>query len=132
MSTLTYQSAGILGEATGYLKTLERSLVKQSRFNNDLLYNIISLCTEKLFVSLLASYGINATHHTPMALFNEAHKIKSLPEDFRTTVKLINKFESICSFDAFGYKTPSNEEIQKMIAGLLQIHQYVSTSVVEA
>lgn len=125
MDSLTEQSINTLTKAKGYLKTLERSLGRRSKLNNDLLYNIVTLCTEKLFMSLLSHYRYNATHHTPMALFNETDKIHKLPDAFRKTVRLISQFESICQFDAFDYKTPTDEQLCMMITGLSAIKEFV-------
>ncbi len=125
MDSLTELSITTLTEANGYLKTLERSLERTSKFNNDLLYNIVTLCNEKLFMSLLSHYRYNATHHTPMALFNETDKIHKLPDAFRNTVRLISQFESICQFDAFGYKTPTDKQLCIMINGLSAINKFV-------
>jgi hypothetical protein len=116
-------------EANGYLKTLERSLSKRSKFNNELLYNIVAMCTEKLFMTFLLHQGKNATHHTPMALFNEVDKIYKLPESFKNTVKLISRFESICLMDAFGYRAPADDELKKMIEGLVEIGLYLDNMI---
>ena len=80
MKSLKDQSESIFGEALGYLKTLERSLARKSRFNNELLYQIAAITLEKLLVALLASYEINATHHTPLALIEEANSTTFVPE----------------------------------------------------
>jgi len=125
MYSLAEQSVNTFAEAKGYLKILEKSMKRKSKFTNDLLYNVISLCTEKLFMALLSHNQINATHHTPMALFNEANRLNKLPEEFRDTVKLISKFESICQFDSFGYKTPADSEIKQMATGLVNIKNYI-------
>jgi hypothetical protein len=129
MSTLSETSIYTFEEASGYLKILHNSLVRKSKFDNFLLYNIVSLCTEKLLVSLLAHHKINATHHTPMALFREAQKIETLPASFLDTIRLVSKFESICLMDAFGYKEPTPEELRKMIEGLTDIENYVQKRV---
>ena len=125
MDSLTELAKSTFVEANGYLRILENSLKRKSRFTNDLLYNIVSLCTEKLFMAMLSHFHVNATHHTPMALYNEANKIQKLPEEFRDTIRLISKFESICMFDAFGYKTPTDAEIETMANGLVTIKNYV-------
>jgi len=80
MTIMNEHAECLFVEASGYMKTLERSLVVRSRFNNDLLYGIAAMSFEKLFVSLLARYNKNAMHHTPMALFQEADGIMPLPE----------------------------------------------------
>jgi len=127
MNPLMRQSESTFIEAEGYLKMLDKSLKQRSKFDNDLLYNIVTLCNEKLFMALLSHHRINATHHTPMALYNETNKIHKLPESFRETVRLISRFESICQFDAFGYKTPTDDELKGMITGLAEIKEYIGT-----
>jgi hypothetical protein len=131
MYSLSEQSASDFAEAQKYLQILENSLGRRSKFTNDLLYNIVSLCTEKLFMAYLAHFRFNATHHTPMALFNEANKIKPLPEGSRETIRLVSQFESICQFDAFGYKTPTDAQFEVMITGLIDIKNYIDKTLKE-
>jgi hypothetical protein len=126
MTSLELQTRSTFGEAAGYIKTLERSLERKSKFNNDLLYGMAAMSFEKLFVSFLAFHNINAMHHTPMALYKEANKLNPLPENFKETAKLLMKFESICSFDGFGYKTPTDSELHDLIVGLIDIRNFVS------
>lgn len=125
MPAVAKQAIDTYAEAAGYLKTLERSLVRKSKFNNDLLYNMVAMTFEKLFVSLLASNRKQALHHTPFALYKEASQIVEMPEEFKNTAKLLMQFESICSFDAFGYKTPNEEQLHEMITGLMSIRDFV-------
>jgi hypothetical protein len=129
MDSLKEHFAYTYGEAAGYLKTLERSLIQKSKFNNELLYNIVAMCTEKIFMTYLLHKGKNAIHHTPMALFNEVDKIYKLPENYKDTAKLIGKFESICLIDAFGYKTPTSKELTKMIEGLIEIKRHLDLTI---
>jgi hypothetical protein len=125
MRPLEDQAISAFSEALKYISTLEKSLERKSRFSNDLLYNMVTMSFEKLFVSHLAYQGINATHHTPLALYKEANKLTPLPAFMEDTAKLIGKFESICSFDGFGYKTPTSEELEKMILGLISMREYI-------
>jgi hypothetical protein len=118
-ATLTFD------EAIKYIQTLEKSLTRKSRFNNDLLYGMAAMGFEKLFVSMIARKGLNATHHTPMALYQEANGLHPLPEYMNDTAKLLGKFESICSMDGFGYKTPTDDELKSIIEGLVAIRQYM-------
>jgi len=125
MNALKQQADSTFSEAEKYISTLEKSLGKKSKFNDDLLYNMVAMSFEKLLVSYLARYDINATHHTPLALFQEANKTAALPTQAKETAKLIGKFESICSFDGFGYKTPTPEELSQMISGLVGIRDFM-------
>ena len=112
--------------AEGYYNVLKRSLLHRSRFRNDVLYGIITICFEKLMVALMSSYNQIPISHTPIMLFKDAQKIESrLSEHMLDTTRLINRFESICSLDGFGYKTPSDDDIKTMIIGLKSIYNLV-------
>ncbi len=113
--------------ANSYLSTLENSLNnKKHFFNNDLLYNIASISLEKYFVALLARYDWPASHHMPIALYNEALQFdKELTNSMKVTTILVGKFEGICSLDDFGYRTPDTEDLQNMVTGMKEIKMLV-------
>lgn len=126
LKELTDLAIELLAEGEKYLGTLSRSLEKKSRFGNDLLYSMTVMCCEKLFVALLYHYDEFAEHHMPIALYNDAAKVEpELTPEMRDTCRLINKFESICSIDGFGYKTPTDEDLKTMILGLQDIHALI-------
>jgi hypothetical protein len=116
--------------ANGYFATLERGLTHQTRFNNDLRYNMAVICVEKYFVSLLACYELPASHHMPLALYKEAKEVEpELTDSMKETCKLVGKFEAICSIDGFGYKTPTDNDIEGMIVGMREIKALVEKRV---
>ena len=120
------QAITLLAEAQGFMKPLEQHLVRPSRFDNTLLFNLVVMSFEKLFVALLAHYEVEALHHTPLALFKEARGMdKGLTDEMRETVRLIASHESICSLDDKGYTTPSNDELIWIIKGLIEMKRYI-------
>ncbi len=125
------QSAELFADAQGYLKTLERHLVKPSRFDNALLFNISIMCFEKLYASLLSHYGTEPEHHTPWAMFKEAKVYDDgLNESMAENAKFIQKFESICTFDSKGYTTPDNEQLDRIINGLIEVRDYMKEKII--
>ncbi|MDP4238419.1 MAG: hypothetical protein Q8904_02980 [Bacteroidota bacterium] len=120
-------SLSCLQYANGFFTTFQRSLAnKNSRFDNDLLYDLAVLSHEKYFVALMARYDWNATHHMPIALYKEALEFEpELTENMKQTSILVGKFEAICSLDGFGYRTPSSEELHAMAIGLEEIKELV-------
>ena len=117
----------IFAEATGIMKPLERHLTISSRFDNNLLFNLSVMSFEKMFVTLLAYYEIEALNHTPLALFKEAHDIdQGLTEEMKQTTRLIASHESICSLDDKGYTTPTDNELRQIINGLLEIYSFIA------
>ena len=122
-----------LGYADSFYKTFQRSLCEEeSRFDNDLLYNLAVMCIEKYFVALLARYDWNATHHMPVSLYREALQFESeLTDTMKQTSILVGKFEAICSLDGFGYHTPTIEELKSMSTGIYEIKELVIKRIAE-
>ena len=112
-------------EAIGFYKALEKTLTHKSKFSNELLYQMSAMCFEKMFVALLAFHGRNATHHMPYSLIREVETFITVPQKVSDTAKFIGSFESICSLSGFGYKMPNDEELHKIIVGLVDCHAFV-------
>ncbi|MGE4433949.1 MAG: hypothetical protein AB7D40_08035 [Bacteroidales bacterium] len=127
------QALSSFNYAQSYHKTALRDLESTNRrFDNDLLYNLISMSFEKYMVALLARYDWNASSHLPVLLYKEALIFEpELDATFKETAKLIGSFESICSLDSFGYKTPNDLQIKQMIEGLDKLNQHVTTRMTE-
>jgi hypothetical protein len=119
--------------ANGFYKTLSNSIhSEKSRFDNDMLYNLAVIAVEKYFVGLMARYDWNASHHMPIALYNEALTfVPELSPNMKQTAILVGKFEAICSLEGFGYRTPSNEDLEKMIVGIKEIKELVEQRIAE-
>ena len=113
--------------ANGFYSAFQKSLNnKNSRFDNDLLYDMAVLSHEKYFVALMARYDWHASHHMPIALFKEALEFDTeLTDSMKKTSILVGKFEAICSLEGFGYRTPSTEELHAMAIGLQEIKELV-------
>ncbi len=114
--------------ASKYLATVEKIIsVDQRKFDNDLLYNMISMAFEKFMVGHLANLDQIAGSHLPLMLYREVKMVdKVMPEEHKDTAILVGKFEAICSLDGFGYHTPTDAEILQMISGLKELEEYVS------
>ena len=109
--------------ANGYFSTFSKSVGSEnSRFDNDLLYQLAVMSVEKYFIALLARYDWNATHHMPIAMYKEALQFEpELTDEMKQTAILVGKFEAICSIDDFGYRIPSKDDLQSMKNGILDI-----------
>lgn len=109
--------------ANGYFSTFSKSVgSKQSRFDNDLLYQLALMSLEKYFIALLARYDWNATHHMPIAMYKEALIFEpELTEEMKQTSILVGKFEAICSIEGFGYRIPTMNDLFAMKNGIHDI-----------
>ncbi len=102
------------------------------RFDNDLIYNIISISFEQLMVGLLAHHDWIASSHLPLMLYREALPFEpEMGDSIKQTAILIGSFEGICSIEDFGYKTPTDEQIAKMIEGLEELERFIAERVSE-
>lgn len=119
--------------ANGYFSTFSKSLENEnSRFNNDLLYQMAIMSVEKYFVALLARYDWAATHHMPVAMYKEALDFEpELTPEMKQTTIMVGKFEGICSVDGFGYRTPKKEDLQLMKYGIEEIKNLVEKRINE-
>ncbi|MFI3292321.1 MAG: hypothetical protein SNG27_01895 [Rikenellaceae bacterium] len=113
--------------ADSYLKTISTAFTKESRkFDNDLLYNMIAICFEKYMIAWLAHYDSIATSHLPLMLYRELNAFEAeLSPTLRKTAILVGSFEGICSIEDFGYKTPDDLQMAKMIEGLNELKSLV-------
>lgn len=122
-----------LGYANSYYRTFHNSLASsESKFDNELLYQMAIMCVEKYFVGLLARYDWAATHHMPVAMYKEALTFEpELTPEMKQTCIMVGKFEGICSVDGFGYRIPSRDELLTMDAGIADIKALVEKRIAE-
>jgi hypothetical protein len=127
------QALSCLEYANSYFDLLKKSVAREkSRFDNDLLYQLAVMSLEKYFVGLLARYDWNATHHMPLALFKEAEPLEpELTDAMKETARKVGQFESICSLDGFGYKTPTRVDLSEIVTGLESIKLLVEKRIQE-
>ena len=119
--------------ANSYFGTFSKSLANvESRFDNELLYQMVIMSVEKYFVGLLARYDWAATHHMPVAMYKEALQFEpELTPEMKTTCIMVGKFEGICSVDGFGYRIPSRAELEEMAKGVADIKALVEKRIGE-
>lgn len=119
--------------ANSYYRTFHKSLAsEESKFDNELLYQMAIMSVEKYFVGLLARYDWAATHHMPVAMYKEALTYEpELTAEMKQTCIMVGKFEGICSVDGFGYRIPTREELKAMDTGIADIKALVEKRIAE-
>lgn len=119
--------------ANSYYSTFHKSLGKEeTKFDNELLYQLAIMSVEKYFVGLLARYDWAATHHMPVAMFKEALTFDTeLTDEMKQTCILVGKFEGICAIDGFGYRVPSRSDLELMDKGIDKIKTLVEKRIAE-
>lgn len=119
--------------ANSYYRTFHRSLTNpDSRFDNELLYQMAILSVEKYFVGLLARFDWAASHHMPVAMYKEAKTFDpNISNTIKETAIMVGKFEGICSVEGFGYHIPTREDLKKMDLGIEELKLYVEKRIAE-
>lgn len=119
--------------ANSYYGTFHKSLGREeTKFDNELLYQLAIMSVEKYLVALLARYDWAATHHMPVAMYKEALTFEpELTDEMKQTCILVGKFEGICSIDGFGYRIPSRAELELMDKGINEIKTLVEKRIAE-
>lgn len=119
--------------ANSYFNSFSKSLSsEESRFDNDLLYQMAIMSAEKYFVALLARFDQAANHRVPVAMYEEAKTFEpELTPEMYQTCTLISKYESVCAVDGFGYRIPAKAELHEMAKGLGEIKKLVEKRLAE-
>ncbi len=114
--------------ADSYLGTAESMFrAEERRFDNDLLYNMISISFEKFMVGWIALHDTMATSHLPLMLYRELKSLDPTADDsIKRIAILIGSFEGICSLEDFGYRTPTDAQVEEMIEGLHKVRKEFS------
>ncbi len=128
---MAQEVAKSLSYGVNYLKSAKSTFEATSRrFDNDLLYNIISMSFEQFMVGLLAHHDWIASSHLPLMLYREALDFEpEMGDSIKKTAILIGSFEGICSIDDFGYRTPTDDELARMIEGLEELDAFIAARV---
>ena len=104
---------------------------KGKSFNNELLFNIISMSMERLLVSLLLYNNKMPLSETVSGLIRELGDIVSWPEELRKKVRLLNRFVYLCSLEPTPMKIPNNEEMVEIMDIARELKELVAIEIEE-
>lgn len=114
-------------EGIGFYNTAANSLAgKGKSFNNELLFNIVSMSMERMLVSLLLYNNVMPLSETVSGLIRELKDVVTWPEEFRSEVRWLNKFVHLCSLDPSPMKVPDDEEMKKVMKIATEVKERVT------
>lgn len=114
-------------EGIGFYNTATNSFAgKGKAFNNELLYNIVSMSMERMLVSLLLYHNKMPLSETVSGLIRELKEVVEWPEEFRSEVRWLNKFVHLCSLDPTPMKVPNEEEMKKVMRIAKEVKERVA------
>lgn len=103
-------------EGCGFYKTAIKSYSGEGKsFNNELLYNIVSMSMERFLISLLLFNNKMPLSETISGLIRELKDVVEWPAEFVTEVRWMNKFLHLCSLDPTPMKIPNDEEMLRIM-----------------
>lgn len=119
-------------EGLGFYDTAANSFNgKGKQFNNELLFNIISMSMERLLVSLLLFHNKMPLSETVSGLIRELENLVDWPDEFRKKVRLLNRFVYLCSLDPTPMKIPNNEEMIEVMNIAEEVKERVTSELPE-
>lgn len=106
-----------LEEGSKYLRAAKGGIHRPAVFTDEILYNILAMSMEKCFMAILVYNGTLADNHTFTDLINSVKQVVPLNETLVEEILRLEKCQTICSvFDGYARKTPSHNDIKKMLS----------------
>lgn len=98
---------------------------KGKPFNNELLFNIVSMSMESIMVSLFLYKKMLPLSETVSGMIRELKDVVAWPDEFVKEVRWLNRFVHLCSLDPTPMKIPNDEELVKVIAIATEVRERV-------
>ncbi len=114
-----------LNEGLAYSKTVLGAKSKGRKFGNSVYYNLIGLALESLLTALIMKDGDLPEHSSIGSMMRMLKDKYEMPESFREETRFYNKFMNFCALDVTPQVDPSDEEIERMIAFLVSVKDWV-------
>lgn len=107
-------------EGDQYLKSATPKGEK-SKFNNEILYNLLSMALEGYIMAILDYHTALPDNHTYTDLINGLEKVYDLPDDLKSRIMKYEGIQSICSVDQFEIRTATDEELIELHGAITEI-----------
>jgi HEPN domain-containing protein len=111
--------------ADSYFNSAKKAYIKDSKFSDELVFNILSMSIEKFLVGLLMSKGIMPANHVIKHLLNETEEHFKISKVVQKTLSTVDDYLYICSMDSFTSKVPTKEEMANLLAATEKLKVFV-------
>ena len=103
-------------EGVSFFNIANNCLAKPERkFNNELMFNVLSMSIERMLISVLLHNGIMPVSETASGLIRETSKLITWPEHCIQQARWLNRFVHLCSLEPVPLKIPDDNEIQQIM-----------------
>jgi HEPN domain-containing protein len=110
--------------ADSYYNSARRAFYKDTKFTEELVFNILTMSIEKYLVGLLMSKGIMPMNHVIKYLLKETEEHFKLDKIIQKHLSKVDDYLYICSLDDFTKKVPSKEELENILAAVEQLKAF--------
>ncbi len=115
-----------VAEGKSYLRTVTRSL-DSPKFNPLILYNILSMAIEKMFMAFIMSRGQLPENHTLNDLLFYVLGLEDLDEEIQSGIKEMDSYQELCSTDKYTRKEIQQSDVLRFLELTKKISDWVDS-----
>ncbi|MEW6427770.1 MAG: hypothetical protein AB1568_07020 [Thermodesulfobacteriota bacterium] len=113
-------------EGRRYLKTAVNGWQRRSRvFTPEIVYNLVAMGCEKLFMAYLLAHGALPENHTMLDLIGAVETIAGPQPELREELAFMDGFQEICDMDSAIYKVPTAADLERMFRAADTVRAFV-------
>lgn len=115
--------------ADSYYNSAKKSFYKSDKFNEELVFNILTMSVEKYLVGLLMSKDNMPMNHVIKYLLEETEAYFSLDKTIHEQLAKVDDYLYICSMDDFTKKVPAKEELENILLAVEKLKEFTHANV---
>lgn len=102
-------------EGLRYLEIAERAFPGKTTFTPEILYHMLGMSLEKMFMAWLGQTGNLPENHTVRDLVRAAELVEKLPDELRRDLIRFDRFMGLCSLEPVQMPPPSEKDVPDML-----------------
>ena len=112
-------------EGTRYLEIAERAFGHKASFTPEILYHMLGMSLEKMFMAWMGNAGKLPDNHTVRDLVRGAEQISALPELLRRDLIRFDRFMGLCSLIPLPMDPPTAADVPAMFETVRQTKTWI-------
>jgi hypothetical protein len=113
-------------EGCRYLEVAGRAWGARSVFTPEILYHMVGMGLEGMFMAWLGQAGNLPENHTVRDLVRAAEKLEKLPDGLKRDLVRFDRFMGLCSLDPVAPAPPTLADVPAMLAIGQQTREYLA------
>lgn len=112
-------------EGSRYLEIAGRAFPGNGRFTPEIIYHMVGMGLEGLFMAWLGQEGNLPENHTVRDLVRAAEKLESFPPDLRRSLWRFDRFMGLCSLEPVPIPPPAASDVPEMLDTARRTQEYL-------